>query len=153
MKKLFIAVAALAVVLAGCGSMGGGASASGMSVLQSGSHSAQKDEALKDFHNQADLDAFMATAFDKGGAPSVKVDWNTQMVVAFFVGAKQNTGIRAAITKVDDSGAQVQVSSKVVIPCEKQSRPEPSSPYIIVAAPASTKTVNFSDPDVEYQKC
>ncbi|HEV2332139.1 MAG TPA: hypothetical protein VGV16_03175 [Gammaproteobacteria bacterium] len=152
MKKLFIAVAALAVILAGCASMGG-SSASGVSVLQSGSHSAQKDEALKDFHNQADLDAFMATAFDKGGAPSLKLDWSTQMVVAFFVGAKQNTGIRAAITKVDETGAQVQVSSKVVIPCEKQSRPEPSSPYIIVAAPASTKTVNFSDPDVEYQKC
>lgn len=153
MKKLFIAVAALAVVLAGCASMGGGASASGFTVLQSGAHSAQKDEALKDFHNQADLDAFMATAFDKGGAPSMKVDWNTQMVVAFFVGAKQNTGIRAAFTKVDETGAQVQVSSKVVIPCEKQSRPEPSSPYVIVAAPASTKPVNFADPEVEYQKC
>lgn len=151
MKKLFIAVAALAVVLAGCASMGGGAS--GFDVLQSGSHSAQKDEALKDLHNQADLDAFMGTAFDKGGAPSLKVDWNTQMVLAFFVGAKQNTGIRAAFVKVDETGAQVQVSTKVVIPCEKQSRPEPSSPYVIVAAPASTKTVNFTDPDVEYQKC
>lgn len=151
MKKLFIAVAALAVVLAGCASMGGGAS--GFDVLQSGSHSAQKDEALKDLHNQADLDAFMATAFDKGDAPSLKVDWNTQMVLAFFVGAKQNTGIRAAFVKVDETGAQVQVSTKVVIPCEKQSRPEPSSPYVIVAAPASTKTVNFTDPDVEYQKC
>ncbi|HEU5397977.1 MAG TPA: hypothetical protein VFV77_01745 [Gammaproteobacteria bacterium] len=151
MKKLFIAIAALAVVLAGCASMGGGAS--GVDVLQTGNHSAQKDEALKDFHNQADLDAFMATAFDKGDAPSLKVDWNTQMVLVFFIGAKQNTGIRAAFTKVDETGAQVQVSSKVVIPCEKQSRPEPSSPYVIGAAPASTKPVNFNDPDVEYQKC
>jgi len=151
MKRFIIAMVALAVSLAGCASAGGGGA--GISVLQSGAHSAQKDEVFKDFHNQADLDAFLATAFDKGAAPKISVDWNTQMVIAMFAGAKKNTGIRVGITKVDESGDQVQVSSRVVIPCSKDSTPEATSPYQIVAAPASTKTVNFNDPDVDYQKC
>ena len=155
MKRLTIALAALAVTLAGCASAGGGSSGgSGVTVLQSGSHSAMKDETFKDFHNQADLDAFLATAFEKGSAPSLKVDWNTQMVLVAFLGTRKTTGYRVSFTKVDASGDQVQVDTKITIPCAQQASPDThQAPFTIVTAPASTKTVNFTDPNQDFQKC
>lgn len=154
MKRFIIALAALAVTLAGCASAGGGGGGSGISVLQSGAHSAQKDEVFKDYHNQADLDAFLATAFDKGDAPKVSVDWNTQMVLVGFLGTRKTTGYRVAFTKYDASGDQVNVDSKIVIPCASQAAPDAhQNPFVIVAVPASTKTVNFTDPNQDYQKC
>lgn len=152
MKRLLIAVAALAVILAGCATMGG---TSGITVLQSGSHSAMKDQSYKDFHNQADLDAFMATAFAKGDAPDLgKIDWTKNMVLAAFIGEQSNSGYRVYINKLDDSAPDsVQVHVRVTIPCSKESQPAKQSPFQIVTAPATTKTVNFADPEQDYLKC
>ncbi|HEV7165862.1 MAG TPA: hypothetical protein VGO35_10775 [Gammaproteobacteria bacterium] len=153
MKRLLIAVSAFAVILAGCASAGGGSS--GITVLQAGGHSAMKDQVYKDLHSQADLDAFLATAFDKGSAPSLQVDWTKQMVLVAFIGIQKQSGYRVSFTKVDDSSPDaVQVSLKVTIPCSKESRPgENQSPYQIVTVPATTKVVNYAEPVQDYLKC
>lgn len=154
MNKVLITLAALAVGLVGCGSMGS-AGGDGIVVLASGNHSSVMDPDLKDFHNAADLKAYMDKAFEKqGGAPDLGViDWNKQMVLALFAGAKKNTGFRLRFLKVDSSGDTVIVQSRVVIPCHSQSTPDESQPYLIIAAPATSKPVSFADPEQEYAKC
>ena len=150
MKRLIIAVAALAAILAGSSAISG----SDIDILVKGNHSAIKSMTMKDFHNQADLDAFMATAFDKGHAPSLSaVDWTKQMVLVLFVGQQKYSGYQLRFTKVDDSGDAVQVSTKVVIPCSTHARVEDQQPFLMVAVPASTKPVNFTEPEQDYQKC
>jgi len=149
MKRLIISVAALAAILAG-----NSAISSDIDTLVKGNHSAIKTMIMKDIHNQADLDAFMATAFDKGHAPSLPaVDWTKQMVLALFIGEQKYTGYQLRFTKVDDSGDSVQVNAKIVIPCSMHARLEDQQPFLIVAVPASTKPVTFSDPQQDYQKC
>lgn len=150
MKRLSIAVAALAAIIAS----GSAISGPDVDILLKGQHSNIKYYTAKDFHNQADLDAFMATAFDKGNAPSVPaVDWSKNMVLAVFIGYQKSGGYNIRFTKVDDSGDSIQVSVKVVVPCEERARPDPSQPFQIVAVPASTKPVNFNEPEQDNQKC
>src|SRR5690348_4472994 len=99
MKRFSIALAALAAVLVTGTALGG----AGVDTLAKGSHSNIKYVTMKDFHNQADLDAFMATAFDKGHAPDLgTVDWAKNMVFAVFAGYQEHSGYQLRFTKVDD---------------------------------------------------
>ena len=150
MKRLSITLAALATILVTGTAFGG----SGVDTLVKGSHSAVKQITMKDFHSQADLDAFMATAFDKGHAPDLgTVDWTKNMVLAVFAGYQQHSGYQLRITKVDDSGDVIQVSWKVIVPCQEKSGADESQPFLFVTYPASTKTVDFNAPDQENQHC
>ena len=150
MKRLSIAVAALAAIFASSIAIGG----PDVDVLVKGQHSNIKYYTTKDIHNQADFDAFMATAFDKGKAPSVPaVDWSKQLVLAVFAGYQQHSGYTLRFTKVDDSGDTIQVSVRVVVPCEERAGSDASQPFLIVAIPASTKAVNFNEPEQQNQKC
>ena len=160
MKNVFALSAALILGLAGCASGGGGGGDSGggasgdIQVLATGSHSSITDLDFKDIHNAADLDAYLAKAFAKQSAPpKLEVDWTKQMVLAAFIGEKKNTGIRIRFLSVDESGDTVQVHTKVIIPCYEHSRPEANEPFTIVAVPATTKPVNFNEPEQENQKC
>lgn len=149
MKRSSIAVAALAAILVSSAAISGD-----IHVLASGNHSNIKFVTTKDIHNQADLDAFMATAFDKGHAPSLDpVDWNTQMVLALFIGYQKYTGYRIRFTKVDDSGDTIQVDTTVSVPCSMHARQDDQEPFVIVTAPASTKPVNFNQPVQSNQPC
>lgn len=150
MKRLSIALAALAAIAVSGAAIGG----SSPDTLVKGSHSNIKSLTTKDFHNQADFDAFMATAFDKGHAPSISsIDWTKDMVLAVFIGYQKHSGYQIRFTKVDDSGDSVQVSYKVIVPCEEHAGGDESQPFIIVTYPASTKSVNFNDPVQENQHC
>ena len=150
MKRLTIALAALAALVAS----GAAISGAGVDTLAKGSHSNIKALNAKDFHNQADLDAFMATAFDKGHAPDLgTIDWTKNMVLAVFIGYQKHTGYQIRFTKVDDSGDSIQVSYKVVVPCEQHAGNDETQPFIFVSYPASTKTVNFNEPEQENQHC
>jgi hypothetical protein len=150
MKRVSIAVAALAAILVS----GAAISGSDIHVLASGNHSTVKFPATKDFHNQADLDAFMATAFDKGHAPSLDpVDWNKDMVLALFIGYQKYTGYRIRFTNVDASGDAVVVDTSVSVPCSMHARQDDQEPFVIVTVPASTKPVNFNQPVQSNQPC
>jgi hypothetical protein len=150
MKRMSIAVAALAGILVSAAAISG----SDIDVLATGNHSNIKFVTTKDIHNQADLDAFMATAFDKGHAPSLDpVDWNTKMVLALFIGYEKYTGYRIRFTKVDDSGDTVQVDTSVTVPCSMHARQDDQEPFVIVTVPASTKPVNFNQPVQSNQPC
>src|SRR5579862_1950462 len=142
MKKAFVIVAVLAAGIAGCAS-GGGSASSGVETLASGNHSSVTDQDYKDFHNQADLDAYLAKAFAKQASPpKLDVDWTKQMVLTAFIGQQKQTGYRIRFTSVDESGDTVSVHVRVIIPCHQKAIPDPSEPYMIVAAPATTKPVN-----------
>ena len=150
MKRLTIAVAALAAIIVS----GTAISGSSVDVLVKGNHSNIKYLMEKDFHNQADLDAFIATAFDKGHAPDFgTIDWTKNMVLAAFIGYQQHSGYQVRFTKVDDSGDNVEVNVKIVIPCMERSGGDATQPFVFVTYPASTKPVHFVDPDQENQKC
>ena len=149
MKRLIVTLAALAAIV-----VSGAAISSGPDTLAKGSHSNIKYITMKDFHSQADLDAFMATAFDKGHAPDLgTVDWTKNMVLAVFAGYQQHSGFQLRITKVDDSSDTIQVNWKVVIPCSERAGSDESQPFLFVTYPASTKPVNFNGPDQENQRC
>ena len=150
MKRVSIAVAALAAVLVSSAAISG----SDIHVLASGSHSKIKFVTTKDIHNQADMDAFMATAFDKGHGPSLDaVDWNTQMVLVLFIGYQKYTGYKVRFTKVDDSGDSVQVDTSVSVPCSMHAMQDDLEPFVMVTVPASTKPVNFNQPVQSNQPC
>jgi hypothetical protein len=150
MKRLSIVVAALAAIIVSSSAISG----ADVHVLASGNHSALKSPVTKDFHNQADLDAFMATAFDKGHAPSLDpVDWNTQMVLAIFIGYQKYTGYRLRFTNVDASGDAVMVDTSVSIPCSMHARQDDQEPFLMVTTPASTKPVTFNAPAQNNQPC
>jgi len=150
MKRLSIALAALAAIVASAGAISGAS----VDTLAKGSHSNIKYVTMKDFHNQADLDTFMATAFDKGHAPDLgTVDWSKNMVFAVFAGYQHHGGYQLRFTKVDDSSDTIQVSWKVVVPCSERATSEDSQPFLFVTYPASTKSVNFNAPDQENQHC
>ncbi|HSC47405.1 MAG TPA: hypothetical protein VLG68_04910 [Gammaproteobacteria bacterium] len=157
MKNAFILSMALVLGLAGCasgGGGGGGGSSGDIQVLATGNHSSLTDPDFKDIHNAADLDAYLAKAFQKqGSSPKLDVDWTKQMVLTAFIGKKQNTGFRIRFLSVDETGDTVAVHVRIIIPCSKEARPEESEPYTIVAVPATTKPVNINDPEQEYQKC
>ncbi len=149
MKRLIVTLAALAAVV-----VSGAAFSSSPDTLAKGSHSNIKYVTMKDFHNQADLDAFMATAFDKGHAPDLgTVDWTKNMVLAVFAGFQQHSGYQLRITKVDDSSDTIQVNWKVVIPCMEKSGSDDTQPFLFATYPASTKPVNINAPDQETQRC
>ena len=150
MKRVSIAVAALAAILVSAAAISG----SDIHVLASGNHSTVKFPTTKDFHNQADLDAFMATAFDKGHAPSLDaVDWNKDMVLVLFIGYQKYTGYRIRFTNVDDSGDAVTVDSSVSVPCSMHARQDDQEPFVMVTVAASTKPVNFNQPKQSNQPC
>lgn len=159
MKKAFVLLAALAAGVAGCasgGGGGGGGASGGIQVLASGNHSLMKDQEYKDFHNAADLQAYLDKTFGKGQAPvdPAKIDWTQQMVLTAFIGSEKHAGYRIRYLSVDESGDTVSVHIRVTIPCTKEERsPEATQPFTIVAVPATAKPVNVNEPEQEYQKC
>lgn len=156
MNKVLITLAALALGLVGCGSMGGaGTDNGGIVVLVTGAHSAITEQEYKDLHSAADLQAYWAKAFDKiSAAPDLpQVDWSKQMVLTAFIGTQKHTKFQIRFTKVDASGDNVMVFTKIVIPCGLHSQQADQQPFTVVAVPASTKPVMFAQPEQENQKC
>lgn len=155
MNRVLVTIAALAVGLVGCGSMGGASDNGGIVVLDTGAHSAITDMDLKDFHNAADLQAYWAKAFDKiSAAPDLpQIDWSKQMVLTAFIGSQKHTKYQVRFLKVDASGDNVYVSTKIIIPCGLHAQEADQQPFTVVAAPATTKQVLFNQPEQENQKC
>ena len=160
MKIAFVSSMALVLGLAGCasgggsGGGGGGGSSSDIQVLAAGNHSSLTDPDFKDIHSAADMDAYLAKAFQKQGTPpKFDVDWTKQMVLTAFIGKEKNTGFRIRFLSVDESGDTVSVHIRITIPCHQKAIPEDSEPYMLVAVPATTKPVNINDPEQENQKC
>ena len=156
MNKVLITLAALAVGLVGCGSMGGaGGGGDGIVVLATGSHSAITELELKDFHDAASLKAYWDKAFPAGtsGPDMPQVDWSKQMVLTAFIGAQKHTKYQMRVLSVDASGDNVYVSTKIIIPCGLHSQEADQQPFTVVAAPATAKPVMFNQPAQENQKC
>jgi len=144
MKTLIIS-AATALLMAGCASMGGGDS--GANILATGSHSNMKDQQYSDIHNQADFDALWNKAFaNQSSAPDKPVvDFSKDMVLAVFIGEQPTGGFRIRISKVDTSGADIEVTVVGIQPGQNCRHTQTSTePFLIATIPASTKTVNFN---------
>jgi len=131
--KILPGAAVLAMLLAGCASMGGGGAA-GVEVLASGNYSNMKDQQYKDIHNQADFDALWQRAFGGlSGAPSKPtVDFTKNMVLAAFLGQQKHGGYVVRIAKLDDSGPTVNVTVEVTIPGTNCRYPPARGPAILV---------------------
>ncbi|MDE2090905.1 MAG: protease complex subunit PrcB family protein [Gammaproteobacteria bacterium] len=147
MKSLILSVAT-ALLMAGCATMGGGAT--GVDVLASGNHSNMKDQQYSDIHNQADLDALWKKAFaGQSSAPDEpKVDFNKNMVLAAFIGEQNTGGYNILFSSIDASGASVNVTVLITQPGQNclrsQAAQRQSEAYLIATAPASAKPVNFN---------
>lgn len=144
MKTLTIAAVA-GLVLAGCASMGGGPG--GVTVLTSGNHSNIKDQTYKDIHSQADFDKFWNEAFGGMGMAPDKpsVDFSKDMVIASFIGEQSHGGYVIRITKVENTGSQINVTVMVTIPGANCHYPRNSTEQFQIATmPASTEPVNFN---------
>ena len=153
MKTLIIS-AATALLIAGCASMGG--SDSGADILATGSHSNMKDQTYSDIHNQADFDALWTKAFaNQSSAPDKPVvDFSKDMVLAVFIGEQPTGGFRIRISKIDTSGADIEVTVVGVQPGQNCRHPQTSSePFLIATFPASTKTVNFTPQSERAAQC
>lgn len=136
---------AAALVLSGCASLGG--NAKGVESLASGNHSNMNDQQYLDVHNQADFTALWTKTFaNQSAAPAMpQVDFTKDMVLAAFLGQQKHGGYIVRIPKIDTSGATANVTVEVTVPGTNcrflQSQTEP---YLFVAAPATTKQVNFN---------
>lgn len=145
LAKTLIGAATLVLLLAGCASLSG--SAGGVEVLSSGNYSNIKDQQYKDIHNQADFDALWKQAFGGlSGAPSEPtVDFTKNMILAGFIGEQKHGGYVLRFTQYDDSGPTVNVTVEVTIPGTNCRYPQrEAQPFLIAAAPATTKQVNFN---------
>jgi hypothetical protein len=143
--KHLTGLAILALLLAGCATMG--SNSSGVDTLVSGNHSNMKDQQYNDIHNQADFDALWQKAFaNQASAPAKPtVDFSSRMVLAAFLGEQKHGGYLMRIQDIDASGDSVNVTLEVTVPGQNcrflQSETEP---FLFVSAPASSKTVNFN---------
>ncbi|MGH8282216.1 MAG: protease complex subunit PrcB family protein [Gammaproteobacteria bacterium] len=143
--KTLTAIATLALLLAGCASMGGGSSSE--ELLASGQHSNIKDQQYTDIHNQVDLDALWQKAFANMSAPTKPVvDFSKQMVIAAFAGEQETSGWVVRVSDVDDSGPTLNVTVTVTVPGRDClfTKNKVSQPYGITAIPASNKQVHFN---------
>jgi PrcB C-terminal len=153
MQKLIISAAA-ALVIAGCASMGGGDS--GVDILASGNHSNMKDQQYVAFTNQADFDSMWQKAFaGQSGAPDKPVvDFSKNMVLAIFIGEQPTGGFRIRISKVDTSGADIQVTFYGIQPGQNCRHPQTSTePFLIATIPTSTKSVDFNPQSERAPAC
>lgn len=144
-KTLTIA-AVTGLMLAGCASLGGGGPA-GVTVLTSGNHSNIKDQTYKDIHTQADFDKFWDQAFGGMGMAPDKptVDFSKDMVIASFIGEQTHGGFVIRITKVENTGSEIDVTVTVTIPGANCRYPRNSTEQFQFATlPASTEPVNFN---------
>lgn len=152
--KTLTAIAALTLLLAGCASMGG--SSSGIEILTSGQHSNIKDQQYTDIHNQADFDALWKKAFANMSSAPTKpvVDFSKQMVIASFIGHEDHGGYFVRVTKVDDSGATLNVTVMVTIPgANCHFTLASTETYNFSAIPASSKTVNIDPKQQNAPSC
>ena len=145
LAKTLIGAVTLALLLAGCASMGGGGS-NGIVPLNMGNYSNIKDEQYKDVHNQADLDTLWQQAFSgMSGAPDKPtVDFSKNMVLAMFLGDQKHGGYLVRFTDFSVTGDSANVTVEVIIPganCRYSNRA--SDPFAFALAPAA-KQVNFN---------
>ncbi|MGA9854825.1 MAG: protease complex subunit PrcB family protein [Gammaproteobacteria bacterium] len=154
MKSLILS-AVTALLMVGCASMGGGDS--GANILATGSHSNIKDQMYQDIHNQADFDAMWSKAFaNQSGAPDKPVvDFSKDMVLAIFIGEQPTGGFRIRISKVDTSGADIEVTFDGIQPGQNcpHVQVSKSEPFLIATIPASTKSVNFNPQSERAPAC
>lgn len=145
LMKPLTGAAVLALLLAGCASMGAGGG-NGVQPLSMGNYSNIKDEQYKDIHTQADLDALWTQAFGGlSGAPDKPtVDFSKNMVLAMFLGDQKHGGYLIRFTDFSVTGDTANVNVEVTIPgtnCRYPGRA--SNPFAFALAPA-VKQVNFN---------
>jgi hypothetical protein len=142
--KILPGTAVLAMLLAGCASMGGGGN--GVVPLSMGNYSNITQEQYNDVHNQADFDKLWQQAFGNlSGAPDKPaVDFSKDMVIAMFLGDQKHGGYIIRFTDFKVTGDTANVTVEVTIPGTNCRYPERASdPYAIALAPAA-KQVNFT---------
>lgn len=152
--NIFLGVAAAALILTGCASMGGGAP--GIESLASGQHSNMKDQQYTDVHSQADFDALWTKTFANQSSVPTKpqVDFSKDMVLAAFIGQQKHGGYLIRFTDVDASGATVNVTVEVTVPGTNCRYTESQTePFLFASAPATTKQVNFNVTQRNAPKC
>lgn len=153
MKRIMIAIAALAVGLAGCSSMGGGAaggkSESGATVLAQGSHSSVKDQSAQDIHDQASFEKLWKDTFaeDKRPPQMPSVDFTKETVVAYYLGQMSHGGFDLRVQKAAPAadGNSFDVTFLVIKPgdgCPRTTQ-DTTYPFLIATVPTTSKTINF----------
>lgn len=144
-RKSIIGAAALALLLAGCASLGG---PSNVRELASGVHSGVMQQEIHDLHNVKDFQAWWNKAYSSyATVPALPaVDFTKDMVVAAFLGEKSHGGFTMRIVKADQTADAYNVDIDVSIPgstCHAvQMKTEP---FLFVAVPDNKgKFINWN---------
>lgn len=159
MKRIFVIIAVLAAGLVGCASGGGGGSADGYTVLETGSHSAIKEQKTVDIHDQATFkDLWDKTFGDQTSAPKMPdIDFTKQTVVAYFLGEMKHGGYAIRIEHAGPSkevAGNYDVDFLVITPganCPRTTM-EITHPFLFAVVPG-TAPVSFDMKQRDTPKC
>ncbi|HEX2669149.1 MAG TPA: protease complex subunit PrcB family protein [Gammaproteobacteria bacterium] len=160
MKRLLIIVAALAAGLVGCAS-GGGTEVNGATILQTGPHSAVKDQGTREVHDQAALEALWKETYATASSPPdmPTVDFTKQTVVALFLGAKKHGGFRLTVARAEPSASvpnSFDVDFAVILPGDncRNTTQDITYPYIIAVVPAGPdQHISFDHEERQTPPC
>jgi PrcB C-terminal len=113
--KAVIAGSILALLLAGCASLGGN---SNVQRLASGNHSGVKDQQYHDLHNAKDFQTWWNKAYSSySDIPALpQVDFTKNMVIAAFMGEKSHGGFTLHVDSINQTPDAYNVNIKISIP-------------------------------------
>ncbi|HEX7965662.1 MAG TPA: protease complex subunit PrcB family protein [Gammaproteobacteria bacterium] len=159
MKRLLIIVAALAAGLVGCAS-GGGTEVNGATILQTGPHSAVKDQGTREVHDQAALDALWKETYATASSPPEMptVDFTKQTVVAYFLGEMKHGGFKLSISRAEPSPSvpnSFDVDVTVIKPgdnCHNTTQ-DITHPYLIAVVPVAGQQITFDTQSRQMPPC
>ncbi|HET7922089.1 MAG TPA: protease complex subunit PrcB family protein [Gammaproteobacteria bacterium] len=116
--KWMMGGAALALLLAGCASLGGD---SNVQLLASGSHSGVKEQEYHDLHNAKDFQTWWNKAYSSySEVPALpQVDFSKNMVIAAFMGEKSHGGYTIRIHDIELTPDAYNVDIRITIPGNK----------------------------------
>jgi hypothetical protein len=145
MKKLCIALAASLVALAGCGTDSVN-NENGATVLQSGTHSALKDQIQEQYHDSAALQAAWTKIYvGQGSAPALpNIDFGTSTVILYATGEMKHGGFTIRIDHAEATATGYEVGITVNQPgtnCPRTTT-ELTHPFIVAILP-TTAQVTF----------
>ncbi len=151
MKRVLVISAVLAAGLAGCASMGGGGTPTGIqgvTILEEGQQSAVKHMYTVDVHNDDDMKKLWVTAYadDKNAPAMPKVDWTKNMVVAYFTGSLPTSGYWIKVTRAEEVVGAYDVDFTVTVPGPGCHANEVTThAYIIAQVPVSAMPVSITN--------
>jgi len=148
MKKSLVILAALAVVLAGCGGAATTPSDTGVTVLVTGAHSGLKEQMEEQYHDQAAFKKIWDMVYEgqKDEPALPNVDFAKQTVVVYSLGEMKHGGYALRVNRAEATAGGYAVGILVIAPgnfCHNATN-ETTHPFMVATVP-TTSNITFDE--------